>query len=115
MEVRSSFVFIYIPPQRIGSTLVSPVPLTVKTLLDLFYPNRKRIAQLSVTDAQSLAYLLMIFLLGSLYDVQIDIDAVSKDVDRYFTLARAAMASFPIDVYPRINGIRALVSCSLHS
>lgn len=79
-------------------------------MLNLFYPNHKRASELSVENAQTLAYLFMIFLLGSLYDTHIDVDTMTKDVDQYFTLARAAMASFPIDVFPRINGIRAIVS-----
>ncbi|GJJ11481.1 hypothetical protein Clacol_005714 [Clathrus columnatus] len=92
------------------STLLSPVSLTTKTLMNTFYPNGERTLDLTVASSQSLAYLFMIFLLGSLYDVNISVDAMTKDVDRYFTLARAAMASFPIDVYPRINGIRAIVN-----
>lgn len=91
------------------NTLVSPVPLTMKTLLSLFYPSCERTSVLLVEDAQTLAYLFMIFLLGSIYDTHIDVDSMTKDVDQYFTLARAAMASFPIDVCPRINGIRAIL------
>jgi len=51
----------------------------------------------------------MILLLGTLYDVDMDINVVSVDMEKYHTLARAAMAMYPINHNPSIPGIRALV------
>ncbi|KIJ55201.1 hypothetical protein M422DRAFT_23815 [Sphaerobolus stellatus SS14] len=77
---------------------------------DVFYPRGQKIQALDRKQhAQNLALLLMILLLGTLYDVHTDIEQVTIDMERYHTLARAAMGMHPINMHPSIPGIRAIV------
>lgn len=82
---------------------------------DVFYPNGRRVQSMRVKkDAQNLALLFMIFLLGTLYDLSLDIEQVSEDMEKFHTLARAAMACYPINLRPSVEGIRAIVSILGH-
>lgn len=52
----------------------------------------------------------MIFLLGTLYDLELDIERVSADAELFHNLARAAIASYPVVDFPTVEGIQAIVS-----
>ncbi|HEV7737224.1 MAG TPA: hypothetical protein VGO47_07640 [Chlamydiales bacterium] len=84
--------------------------MTRKETFDVFYPNGKVVESIEVKkDAQNLALLYMIFLLGTLYDTALDIKVVSEDMERFHTLARAALACHPINRRPSVEAIRAIV------
>ena len=74
------------------------------------YPDCIKTNALQHSDAHRLAFLLMIFLLGTLYDLNLDIERVSEQTEEYHTLARAALAVVTITEHPTVQTVQAMVS-----
>lgn len=90
--------------------MLAPSTDTFENLFYPFYPNGVAVDSLRPSDAHRLALLFMIFLLGTLYDLELDIECVSQDAELFHNLARAAMASYPVVDFPTVEGIQAIVS-----
>jgi hypothetical protein len=89
--------------------MLAPSTDTLENLFYPFYPNGVVVDSLEPADAHRLAVLFMIFLLGTLYDLDLDIERVSADAEMFHTLARAAMASYAVVDFPTVQGIQAIV------
>ena len=74
------------------------------------YPGGIKTDDLRHSDAHRLALLFMVFLLGTLYDLDLDIEQVAAQTDEYHSLARAVMAAVPITDHPTVQGVQAMVS-----
>ena len=90
--------------------MLAPSAYTVENLFYKFYPNCVKVDSLQSSDAHRLALLFMIFLLGTIYDLELNIEGVSADAELFHNLARAAMASYPVVDYPTVEGVQAIVS-----
>jgi hypothetical protein len=90
--------------------MLAPSEGTLDDIFHPFYPDGQPVDSLRPSDAHRLAVLFMIFLLGTLYDLSLDIERVSEDVELLHTLARAAMASYSIVDNPSVYGVQAIVS-----
>lgn len=75
-----------------------------------FYPDGEKVDSLQLVDAHRLAVLFMIFVLGTLYDLSLDIERMSADAEVFHILARAAVASHDIADHPSVHGVQAVVS-----
>ena len=62
------------------------------------------------SDAHKLAALFMVFLFGTLYDLEMDCRSSSSGAEDYHLLARAALASDPITENTTFHGVQAFVS-----
>ncbi|KAF8573331.1 hypothetical protein K439DRAFT_988035 [Ramaria rubella] len=91
------------------STLLAPVSDTIETLISHFYPDGSAIDTLTPPDTHRISTLFMIFLLGTLYDLDKDIESVAIETEEFHTLARAALSSYAIADDPTAHGIRAII------
>lgn len=89
--------------------MLAPAAGTLDEVFYPFYPDGQKVNSLKPSDAHRLAVLFMIFLLGTLYDLCLDIQRVSEDVELLHTLARAAMASYSLVDHPTVYGVQAIV------
>lgn len=94
-----------------------PIPKDDLELLFLtFYPHRRKmINTLKPSDAHRLAILFMVFLFGTLYDLDMDYQSSSSGAEDYLLLARAALASDPMTEHTTVHGVQAFVSPPLWS
>jgi len=90
--------------------MIATEPEIFQNILALFYTGGIETKALGHSDAHRLAFLFMIFLLGTLYDLDLDIERVSAQTEEYHTLARAVLAAVPITDYPTVHAVQAMVS-----
>jgi len=96
---------------EIESASAMPVPNDdLEHIFITFYPHCTKIGSLVPYDAHRLALLFMVFLLGTLYDLEMDCMNSSSGAEDYHMLARAALASDPITENTTVHGVQAFVS-----
>ncbi|KAF8521924.1 hypothetical protein BU17DRAFT_87483 [Hysterangium stoloniferum] len=92
------------------SWLALPVPLfDLRDILDLLYPGGRIADTLDIAHAHRLGILLGVFLLGTHYDLALDIRSRSRDIAFYLALSRASLTCVSIPECPTLAAIQAMV------
>lgn len=78
-------------------------------LITYFYPSKLAVKPLEPTDARKLSLLCTVFLIGTLFDLDLDAEAIATQAELFHLLVRASLASHCFSVETTVEALQSLV------